>query len=50
MSFQVQINIPELVKAIERVLCDDCKGKLYDVEMPVRQAVKVRDLVRKPGR
>lgn len=46
MSTQVQINVKQLLEEIDKVLCKDCKKKLENLELPIAQTVKVKDLMK----
>lgn len=47
MSIQAQINVQQLLSEIEKILCPGCKKKLADLELPIAQTVKIRDLIKK---
>jgi len=46
MSIQAQINLNQLLKAIEKELCPKCKEKLRRLELPISQTVKISDLMK----
>ena len=45
MSVQAQVNIGQLVKEIEKVLCPKCKKKLKSLELPIVQRIRLKDLI-----
>ena len=46
MSIQAQINVKQLLAEIDKILCPACRKKLADLELPIAQTVKIKDLLK----
>jgi hypothetical protein len=46
MSIQAQIDVRRLLEEVNRILCDECRKKLADLELPIAQTVKIKDLMK----
>jgi len=47
MSIVVQVDYAELLKRIEGILCPECREKFKAIDVPLVQAMKLEDLVKR---
>jgi hypothetical protein len=47
MSLKAQVDVAELLRRIEAMMCPECRRKLEDIAVPISQSLSVGELLKK---